>query len=45
LLGQDAGAEGTVSANVDAPEEDDEGHSRIMKKKVRARYRKLMLAM
>ena len=27
LLGQDAGAKGSVSANIDAPEEDDKGHT------------------
>ena len=35
---ENAGAKGSMSANVDAAKEDDESHTRIMKKKAAARY-------
>jgi hypothetical protein len=40
---EDARAKGSVSANINAAKEDDESHTRIMKKKAETRYGRLRL--
>jgi len=40
---QDAWAKRSVSANIDTPEEDNKGHTRIMKKKTKVRYSSVLV--